>query len=80
MTGPEARFRKFATQPTLQCQGIGTRLLNYVIAEAKRLGATTLWCDARLDAADFYRRFGMKPEGDLFYKGVIPYNRMAMAL
>lgn len=80
VTGPEARFRKFATKPTLQRQGIGTRLLNYVIAEARRLGATTLWCDARLDAADFYRRFGMTPGGDLFYKGAIPYNRMSMAL
>ena len=80
VTGPEARFRKFATKPALQRQGIGTRLLNYVIAEARQLGATTLWCDARLDAAGFYRRFGMKPEGKLFYKGDIPYNRMSMAL
>ncbi|RIV20022.1 GNAT family N-acetyltransferase [Fibrisoma montanum] len=76
----DARFRKFATNPSRQRQGIGTQLLHHVIAEARRLGATTLWCDARLDAADFYRRFGMHTDGALFYKGTIPYNRMAMPL
>lgn len=74
------RFRKFATQPDYQRLGIGTQLLSHVIAESRRLGAVTLWCDARLDAADFYRKFGMQPEGDLFYKGPIPYSRMSRTL
>ncbi|MBC8151736.1 MAG: GNAT family N-acetyltransferase [Bacteroidetes bacterium] len=74
------RFRKFATRPDRQRQGIGTRLLHHVMAEARRLGATTLWCDARLDTADFYRKFGMQPEGHIFYKGDIPYTRMRTSL
>ncbi|MFD2573121.1 GNAT family N-acetyltransferase [Spirosoma soli] len=78
--GPSARFRKFATHPGYQRQGIGTLLLNHVIAEARRMGATTLWCDARLDAADFYRRFGMKSVSDTFYKGVIPYAKFSLNL
>ncbi|GAB3711215.1 GNAT family N-acetyltransferase [Spirosoma flavus] len=75
-----ARFRKFAARPDRQRQGIGTLLLNHVIAEAHRLGATTLWCDARLDAADFYRRFGMEAVSDVFYKGPIPYAKFSRAL
>ncbi len=74
------RFRKFATRPDYQRQGLGTQLLNRVMAEARHLGAVTLWCDARLDAADFYRRFGMEPEGPVFYKGPIPYTRMSRSL
>ncbi|GAB3995332.1 GNAT family N-acetyltransferase [Spirosoma daeguense] len=75
-----ARFRKFAARPDLQRQGIGTKLLNHVIAEARRLGATTLWCDARLDAADFYRRFKMEAISEVFYKGAIPYAKFSRSL
>jgi GNAT superfamily N-acetyltransferase len=80
VNGAVGRFRKLATHPDYQRQGIGTILLNYTIAEAQRLGATELWCDARLDAADFYRRFGMEAVSDVFYKGPIPYARFSLAL
>ncbi|WP_421830453.1 GNAT family N-acetyltransferase [Larkinella sp.] len=75
-----ARFRKFATRPDCQRQGVGTHLLNRVIEEARNRGAHTLWCDARLSAADFYRRFGMVPEGEVFYKGEIPYSKYVLQL
>ncbi|MEZ0609235.1 GNAT family N-acetyltransferase [Fibrella sp. WM1] len=78
--GPEARFRKFATRPDCQRQGVGTLLLNHVIAQARALGAQTLWCDARLDTADFYRRFGMQAVSDTFYKGPIAYARYSVDL
>lgn len=77
--GP-ARFRKFAVHPDYQHRGIGTLLLNHIIAEAKRSGAGTLWCDARLDAADFYRRFGMEAVSEVFYKGPVPYARFSRTL
>jgi GNAT superfamily N-acetyltransferase len=75
-----ARFRKFAARPDRQRQGIGTQLLNHVIAEARRMEATELWCDARLDATDFYRRFGMEPVSEVFYKGPITYAKFSMPL
>jgi GNAT superfamily N-acetyltransferase len=80
INGEDSRFRKFAARPDWQRRGIGTLLLNHVITEAKRLGATTLWCDARLDAADFYRRFGMKAVSEVFYKGPIPYAKFSRDL
>jgi GNAT superfamily N-acetyltransferase len=78
--GTPARFRKFAARPDCQRQGIGTQLLNHVIAEARQKGATELWCDARLDAADFYRRFGMEPVSEVFYKGPMAYAKFSMSL
>ena len=75
-----ARFRKFAAHPDHQRMGIGTRLMKHIMAKARQLGATELWCDARLDAADFYRRFGMEAVSDVFYKGSIPYARFSRAL
>ena len=78
--GQTGRFRKFAARPDCQRQGIGTQLLNHVIIEARRLGATTLWCDARLESAAFYRRFGMEAISDLFYKGPIAYAKFSLTL
>jgi GNAT superfamily N-acetyltransferase len=78
--GEEARFRKFATDPAYQRQGIGSALLHYVLAEARRLGATHIWCDARQDSAAFYARFGLLPEGPEFFKGPIAYVRMGREL
>ncbi|GAB3582842.1 GNAT family N-acetyltransferase [Hymenobacter daeguensis] len=80
VAGAEARFRKFAARPDCQGQGLGTALLRHVFAEARRLGARRIWCDARQDSAGFYARFGMLPEGEIFYKGPVPYVRMGVAL
>jgi len=80
VSGVEARFRKFATRPDCQRRGIGSQLLRHVFEEARRLGATRIWCDARQDSAAFYARFGMRPEGEIFYKGPVAYVRMACAL
>ena len=80
VAGPVSRFRKFAVRPDYQRMGIGTQLMHYVMAEAGRMGAVTLWCDARLDAGDFYRRFGMEPVSEVFYKGLIPYAKFSLTL
>jgi GNAT superfamily N-acetyltransferase len=80
VAGPEARFRKFATHPDWQGFGIGTALLQHTFTEARRLGATHIWCDARLTAADFYRRFGMEAQGNVFYKGPIAYAKFSVML
>ncbi|MGI4863453.1 MAG: GNAT family N-acetyltransferase [Janthinobacterium lividum] len=80
--GPDgtARFRKFATGPAWQGRGIGSALLAHTIAAAKAQGAHALWCDARHNTLAFYERFGLQPEGDIFYKGPIAYVRLQRAL
>ncbi|RYU84267.1 GNAT family N-acetyltransferase [Hymenobacter persicinus] len=80
VTGPEARFRKFATRPDWQRRGVGSRLLAATFAAARQLGAQRIWCDARQDAAAFYTRFGLRPEGPVFYKGPVAYQRMRCGL
>jgi len=80
MEGEDARFRKFATHPAQQRRGIGSALLRHVMIAAQRQGCRRLWCDARQDSAAFYAQFGFQPEGAKFYKGPIPYVRMAREL
>ena len=78
LDGQTARFRKFATSPTYQNKGIGTQLLTHAMAEAKRLNATSIWCDARTDALALYQRFGMKPSGEVFNKTGVLYQKMEL--
>ncbi|KAI1801307.1 GCN5-like N-acetyltransferase [Daldinia bambusicola] len=75
-----ARFRKFATAQLWQGKGVGSALLSYTIEAAARNGATSIWCDARQSALGFYQRFGMSGEGEVFFKGEVPYLRMSRAL
>ncbi|MGI4738214.1 MAG: GNAT family N-acetyltransferase [Janthinobacterium lividum] len=76
----EARFRKFATEPAWQGRGLGTALLRHTMALARAQGARTLWCDARQNTLPFYARFGLVPEGDVFYKGNVAYLRLRCSL
>jgi GNAT superfamily N-acetyltransferase len=75
-----ARFRKFATHPEYQRQGIGSLLLRHVFDKATEAKASRIWCDARWDAKPFYERFGMEQEGKPFYKGEISYVKMTRVL
>ena len=78
MDGQTARFRKFASAQTYQNQGIGTKLLRHTITEAKRLKATSIWCDARTNALELYQRLGMIPQGETFQKEGISYRKMQL--
>ena len=73
-----ARLRKFATLPEVQGQGIGTKLLNHVLSTIKHEKINHFWCDARESAIEFYKRFGMQPEGNRFYKAEVPYYKMSI--
>lgn len=80
VSGTEARFRKFATSFAFQNQGIGSQLLAHTLAAATAAGACSIWCDARQTALAFYQRFGLQPEGAIFYKGDIAYLRLRRPL
>lgn len=76
-----ARFRKFACDLTHQNQGIGTQLLQHAAESARStLGASIIWCDARMSSSAWYKKRGMVEFGDPFYKGDVKYIRMKMSL
>ena len=72
-----ARFRKFACDSQHQGKGIGTALLRHVFDAARtEMECGVIWCDARLSAAGWYERRGMRRFGATFFKGDIEYVRM----
>jgi len=52
------QFRKLAVLPEAQHQGLGTQLMEYLIDFCKVQKLTKLWCNARVNAKEFYTKFG----------------------
>ncbi|EGR3252918.1 GNAT family N-acetyltransferase [Vibrio parahaemolyticus] len=75
-----ARLRKFAISSSQQGKGIGSRMLETMIEDAKALNAAVFWCDARESELKIYQKFGLQKEGERFYKSDIPYFKMSLDL
>jgi GNAT superfamily N-acetyltransferase len=73
----QVRFRKFACDPEYQGRGIGSTLLRHSISLARsELNCGIFWCDARTSSSDWYRKRGLIPFGEKFFKGTVEYVRM----
>lgn len=64
----EGQFRKFATVEQEQGKGYGSALLNYVLKEAKIYGVKRIWCNARKNKVNFYKKFGLQETNSSFIK------------
>lgn len=71
--GDDWQFRKLAVSDKVQMQGIGTQLLNYVIAFVEQEEGTRLWCNARLSATGFYVKHGFSQTGEVFQRNEVDY-------
>lgn len=74
------QFRKFATLDEYQGQGYGSELLNFVIQHAINEQCSTIWCNARKSAGNFYRKFGFSETGETSRSNNIDYVIMEKTL
>lgn len=75
-----ARLRKFATHGDYQNQGIGSKMLKYILQTLKNSETKVFWFDARESALNFYQRFDMQSYGERFYKADTAYFKMQVTL
>ncbi|MDP5291875.1 GNAT family N-acetyltransferase [Oceanimonas sp. CHS3-5] len=78
--GDRARLRKFATRTACQGQGVGSTVLEFLIAHLRAQGVKLFWFDARASAIAFYEQFGFAVDGERFYKHGVAYFRMSRVL
>ncbi len=78
--GKSIRFRKFATLPEFQNQGLGKKMILFVMDYAKEAGFERIWCDARADALNFYKRVGFEKFSEAFVKEGIDYYKIEKLL
>lgn len=62
------QFRKLAILEEAQGLGLGKKLMETVIEYCKLQKAENLWCNARANAKDFYKRLGFKETETVFFK------------
>lgn len=73
----QAQYRKFATLESHQGKGYGSMLFEHMLNDLEKQDIRRIWCNARLDANAFYKRYGFKnAEGEVFYKGTVGYTIM----
>ncbi|MDI9442168.1 MAG: GNAT family N-acetyltransferase [Firmicutes bacterium] len=78
--GKEAKVGRVAILKGFRGEGLGSKLLELMLAEAKEKGCTECIVDAQLQAIPFYSRLGFVAEGDEFLDGGIPHRRMRLRL
>lgn len=72
--GTDFQFRKFAVDESLQRQGIGRQVLDYITMFSEQEGGTRLWCNARISACGFYDKNGFQHTGEFFSRGGYDYE------
>jgi len=60
------RLRGMAVDFNYQRKGYGNKVLSFCIENIKLHNAKILWCNARLEAVDFYKKYGFQIVSDLF--------------
>lgn len=76
----EVQFRKFATLVEFQGLGYGTILLKGIIDLIQKNGVKKVWCNARVEKLNFYKRFNLQPTAEKFERGGIEYVIMEKTL
>jgi len=74
------QFRKFATENEYQRRGYGSQLLAHVMEYARTRKVNNVWCNARLSATAFYRKFGMTETGQPWTAHGIEFIKMEKKL
>ena len=60
------RLRGMGVMPDRQGSGIGAALVARAVAELEELGASDVWCNARVAVTGFYNGLGWSVEGEEF--------------
>lgn len=74
------QFRKLAILPASQKSGYGSHLMEYVIDFCQVQKATKLWCNARVNAKEFYFKFGFQETQEIFFKDGYDFVVMELIL
>ena len=76
----QGQIGRMAVLPEYRSQGIGSRLLGFVIETASSQNIKELFLHAQVSAIPFYARHGFTVYGDVFYEAYIAHREMRMKI
>jgi len=74
---PDGQIGRMAVLNEYRHQGIGQKLLQYVLQNAVSQNMKTLYLHAQVDAVPFYEKQGFSAHGEVFYEADIPHRAMS---
>lgn len=74
------RIGRLAVLKEFRKKGLGSRLIQGIMAAAQLQGIKEFVIGAQLQALDFYAKLGFKGEGDVFLDGGLPHRTMRLRL
>jgi predicted GNAT family N-acyltransferase len=77
---PGAFIGRMAVMPAWRGQGVGSALMNALLALARQRGERTVRLSAQTHALPFYARFGFEPEGPEYLDAGIAHRLMSLRL
>ncbi len=60
------RLRAMATHPSARGKGLGKEMIKKGIEKLRQKKAEIVWCDARIEATEFYSKMGFKVVGETY--------------
>ncbi len=75
---PTGKIGRVAVLKPLRRKGIGTVMVQRLVAEARRAGYAEVYLHAQVDALHFYKKMGFSPEGAQFDEAGIPHRNMRL--
>ncbi len=76
LNGRAVQFRKLATRKDMQGKGYASALTQWLTDYANDLKFDRLWCNARSEVTEFYKKFGYEETTESFEKN--GYNYVVM--
>jgi len=77
---PDGHIGRIAVLQAWRGRGIGTRLVEQLVAEAAGAGINEVYLHAQMQAVGFYERLGFEAHGEPFLEAGIEHVRMARRL
>lgn len=75
---PDGQIGRMAVLAQYRNQGIGSKLLRFVLQTASRQKHKSLYLHAQSTAIPFYEKQGFEAQGEIFYEADIPHRNMRL--
>lgn len=77
---PDGHIGRMAVIREWRQRGVGSAILEWLMANARRQGFHALHLHAQTHALDFYARHGFIAHGGIFNEAGIPHRKMSLSL